>query len=109
MTGMRDVLAMLDELIALTTLEEESPQSFKVRAYENAKLGLESHGQDWLGYSVKELTEIKGVGKATASKVREFVDSGSVEKLEKLRAEYPPEFAELARIPGATVGSVERM
>ena len=100
MASTRDVLAMLDELIALTTLAEESPQSFKVRAYENAKLGLEAHGQDWLEYSVKELTEIKGVGKATASKVREFIENGTVEKLEALREEFPPEFAELARIPG---------
>ncbi|MEM7096538.1 MAG: DNA polymerase/3'-5' exonuclease PolX [Actinomycetota bacterium] len=100
MTTTRDVLAMLDELIRLTTLDEESPQSFKVRAYENAKLGLESHGQNWLEYSEKELIEIKGVGKATASKVREFIDIGQVTKLETLRELYPPAFAELARIPG---------
>lgn len=100
MTSARDVLAMLGELITLTTLDEESPQSFKVRAYENAKLGLESHGEAWIDSSAKELTEIKGVGKATASKVREFIETGSVEKLEALRAEYPPAFAEMTRIPG---------
>ena len=44
--------------------------------------------------------KIKGVGKATASKIREFVETGSVEKLETLRALYPPEFVELAKIPG---------
>ena len=96
----RDVFAMLSELITLTTLEEESPQSFKVRAYENAKLGLEAHGEDITGLTVTELTKIKGVGKATASKIRELVDGGSVEKVEKLRAKYPPEFVELSRIPG---------
>lgn len=91
---------MLDELISLTTLEEESPQSFKVRAYENAKLALTSHTDDWTRYSVKELTSLSGVGKATATKVREFIDDGTVEKLETLRAMYPPDFAALARIPG---------
>ena len=91
---------MLSELITLTTLEEESPQSFKVRAYENAKLGIEGHGEDVTEMKVSELTKIKGVGKATASKVRELVDKGSVEKIEKLRAKYPPEFIELSRIPG---------
>ena len=40
MTTTRDVMAMLSELVALTTLEEESPQSFKVRAYENARGAL---------------------------------------------------------------------
>jgi len=91
---------MLGELITLTTLEEESPQSFKVRAYENAKLGIEAHGDDVTGLTVTELTKIKGVGKATASKIRELVDGGSVDKIEKLRAKYPPEFVELSRIPG---------
>ena len=47
-----------------------------------------------------ELTKVDGVGKATASKIREFVDTGSVEKLTKLRAAYPPDFVELSRIPG---------
>ena len=96
----RDVLAMLSELITLTTLEEESPQSFKVRAYENAKLGIEAHGDDVTGLTVTELTKIKGVGKATASKIRELVDGGSVEKIEKLRAKFPPAFVDLSRIPG---------
>lgn len=91
---------MLGELITLTTLEEESPQSFKVRAYENAKLGIEAHGDDVTGLTVTELTKIKGVGKATASKIRELVDGGSVDKIEKLRAKYPPAFVELSRIPG---------
>jgi len=96
----RDVLAMLSELITLTTLEEESPQSFKVRAYENAKLGIEAYGDDVTGLTVTELTKIKGVGKATASKIRELVDGGTVDKVEALRAKYPPDFVELSRIPG---------
>jgi DNA polymerase (family 10) len=99
-TTTRDVLAMLDELAQLTTLEEESNQSFKVRAYENAKRALEAHGGDIVGLSAKELEKIKGVGKATAAKVRELVDTGEVEKLETLRAAYPPAFVELSRIPG---------
>ena len=100
MTTNRDVMAMLDELISLTTLEEESPQSFKVRAYENAKLGIDGFGEDVTALTVGELTKIKGVGKATATKIRELVDSGSVEKVDKLREKYPPEFLELTRIPG---------
>ena len=95
-----DVTAMLDELITLTTLEEESPQSFKVRAYENAKLGIEAHGADITELSATQLTRIKGVGKSTASKIREFVDTGTVAKLEALRATYPPAFVQLSKIPG---------
>ena len=32
----QDILDMLKELAELTTLEEADPQSFRVRAYENA-------------------------------------------------------------------------
>ncbi|MEM8923157.1 MAG: PHP domain-containing protein [Actinomycetota bacterium] len=100
MATMDDVYAMLDELVLLTTLEEESPQSFKVRAYENARKALEAHGTDVTKLTLSELTAIKGVGKATASKIRELVDNGTVTKLETLRASYPPEFVRLSRIPG---------
>ena len=95
-----DIAAMLDELVTLTTLEEESPQSFKVRAYEKAKLALEAHGRDVTELSVTELTKISGIGKSTAAKIREFVDTGSVSKLDDLREKYPPAFVELSRIPG---------
>ena len=100
MTTTRHVLAMLGELITLSALDEGSPQSFKVRAYEKAKLSLEADGRDLTKLTMAELTKVDGVGKATASKIREFVDTGSVEKLTKLRATYPPEFVELSRIPG---------
>ncbi|MCP3854804.1 MAG: DNA polymerase/3'-5' exonuclease PolX [Actinomycetia bacterium] len=96
----QDVLAMLSELVILTTLDEESPQSFKVRAYENARLALEVHGADITDLTVGELTKIKGVGKATANKVRELVDTGSVAKVDALREAYPPAYVELSRIPG---------
>lgn len=91
---------MLYELAKLTTLEEGSPQSFKVRAYDNARGAIEGAGVDVTAMSKAELTKIKGVGGSTADKILEFVATGQVEKLERLRAEYPPAFVELSRIPG---------
>lgn len=91
---------MLGELVTLTSLDEGSPQSFKVRAYEKAGLALQSDGRDITSLSLGELVKIDGVGKATASKIIEFVETGSVEKIDSLRKKYPPEFVELSRIPG---------
>ncbi len=91
---------MLTELATLTTLEEEGPQSFKVRAYENAKQALEGDSRNPVDLTATELTKIKGIGKSTAAKIREFVDSGSVAKLDTLREKYPPSVVELSRIPG---------
>lgn len=95
-----DVLAMLAEMATLTTLDEETNQSFKVRAYESARLAVEAHGADVTGLSQAELQKIKGVGKAIAAKIRELADTGAVAELEALRAAYPPAFVELSRIPG---------
>ncbi len=100
MASTRDVLDLLDELAQLTTLQEGSPQSFKVRAYENAKQAIQADGRDVTQLSATELTKIKGIGKSTAGKIREFMDTGQVEKLEALRAEFPPPVVELSRIPG---------
>ena len=96
----RDVLAMLAELARLTTLDEGSSQSFKVRAYENAAHGVEGMSVDVAGMSPAELVSVKGVGKSIAEKIREFVDTGTVAKLESLRERYPPAIVELSKIPG---------
>lgn len=109
MASSRDVIAMLNELISLTTLDEESSQSFKVRAYDNARLAVESYSGNITELSEKEMVELKGLGKATAAKIRELVDHGKVTKLEELRAEYPPAFAEMARIPGVGPKTLKAM
>jgi len=109
MTSSSDVIAMLNELISLTTLHEESSQSFKVRAYDNARLAVESYPGNITELSEKEMIELKGLGKATASKIKELVDTGTVTKLEELREEYPPAFAELARIPGVGPKTLKAM
>ena len=96
----RDVIAMLWELHALTVLEEGSPQSFKARAYEKAVQGIESAGSDVTGMTKSQLTALPGVGGSTADKILELVSTGKVEKVERLRAEYPPAFVALSKIPG---------
>lgn len=95
-----EALRMLAELAKLTALEEGSPQAFKVRAYENAMAGIESHPGDIDGLTKSELVEIKGVGGSTADKILELGETGEVAKLETLREKYPPKFVELTKIPG---------
>ena len=91
---------MLAELARLTSLDEGSPQAFKVRAYEAAIGGIESHTGELTGLSKAELIGIKGVGNSTAEKILELEATGKVGKLEDLRERYPPPFVELTRIPG---------
>jgi DNA polymerase (family 10) len=95
-----DVIRMLAELAKLTALDEGSPQAFKVRAYENAMAGIDAQPNDLAGMSKTELTQIKGIGNATADKILEFQETGSVGKLNDLRKKFPPPFVELTKIPG---------
>jgi DNA polymerase (family 10) len=100
MTTRSDLIRMLAELAKLTALDEGSPQAFKVRAYENAIAGIESHPGELSGLTKAELTEIKGVGNSTADKILEMEATGEVAKLETLREMYPPPFVALTKIPG---------
>ncbi len=95
-----EIARVLRELANLTKLEDGSPQSFRARAYEKAAQAVQDLGGPAAGLSEAQLTAIDGVGKSIAAKVREYVESGTIRKLEELRTAFPPGFAELARIPG---------
>jgi len=95
-----EIASLLYELARLTTLEDGSAQSFRVRAYEQAARTVEGHPGPLAAMSEGEIASLRGLGASTARKVRELVDTGHVAKLDRLRAEYPPAFQELTRVPG---------
>jgi DNA polymerase (family 10) len=96
----QDVLDMLRELAELTELDEANPQSFRVRAYEAAAQAIAAQASDLGRLTAKELQQIEGIGKSTAEKIRELLETGKVKKLEALRAKHPPGIVELLRIQG---------
>jgi DNA polymerase (family X) len=109
-SGQKDeIVALLRELAELTLLEEENPQSFRVRAYENAVHGLEGRGDEIATMSRAQLMKISGVGKSTADKIREYFDTGTIAKLDALRAKYPHEYVQLSKIPGLGPKSLARL
>jgi DNA polymerase (family X) len=98
--GKQELIEMLRELAQLTLLDEENPQSFRVRAYESAEHAITAQTIDLRNLSVKELQHIEGIGKSTAEKMRELLDTGRVERLEALRQKHPPGVVALLRIQG---------
>src|SRR5262245_46863457 len=96
----QDVLDMLRELAELTLLEEADPQSFRVRAYEGAAQAIAAQATDLGRLTPKELQQIQGIGRSTAEKIRELLETGRVKKLEALRAKHPPGVVALLRIQG---------
>jgi len=104
-----DVLDMLKELSELTMLDEGDPQSFRVRAYDSAAQAIAAHATDLGTLTVKELQKIEGIGKSTAEKIRELLETGKVQKLEGLRAKHPRAIVALLRIQGLGPKSLKRL
>ncbi|MES1164545.1 MAG: DNA polymerase/3'-5' exonuclease PolX [Verrucomicrobiota bacterium] len=105
----QDVLDMLRELSELTLLDEGDPQSFRVRAYESAAQAIAAQATDLGQLTVKELQKIEGIGKSTAEKIRELLETGKVTKLEGLREKHPPAVVALLRIQGLGPKALQRL
>jgi DNA polymerase (family 10) len=105
----QDVLDMLRELAELTQLDEGDPQSFRVRAYESAAQAIAAEASDLGRLTAKELQQIQGIGKSTADKIRELLESGRVQKLEALREKHPRSVVELLRIQGLGPKAVKKL
>jgi DNA polymerase (family 10) len=94
-----EVARLLREMGELLELQGES--GFKVIAYQRAARSVESLKEDLEEVSRRgELESIPGVGKAIASKISEFLETGKIEAHDRLFRETPPGMAELLSISG---------
>jgi DNA polymerase (family 10) len=74
---------------------------FKPRAYRRAAQTIKTLPEDIVSiYERKELEQIPGIGSGIASKIRELLETGKLEYLEKLRKELPRSLTELMRVEG---------
>ncbi len=95
----KEVANKLYELASLAELAGENP--FKINAYIEAARRIEN-----LPIPIEELakegklTEIKGVGSGIAKKIKQFLETGTIEKLEEFKKKVPPSLLELEKIPG---------
>ena len=95
-----DVAAIFDEIADLLEIENANP--FRVRAYRNAAREMQELGVSAADLIKKgePLTDIPGIGDSLAVKIKEIVDTGKCQALEKLRKQTPPSVTELLQIPG---------
>ena len=84
------------ELLVLT-----GETGFRVRAYDRGARALSGYGADLSTLSERELAAIPGVGKAIAAKVREYLDTGRVAKLEELGRRSRPACAPWSACPAS--------
>src|SRR5438045_8500732 len=89
----------LEQIATLLELKNENP--FKIRAYTNAARAIETFGGNVTNFQDEEaLSEIPGIGKSIALKIKELAANGSLKYLEELNAEFPSGIHELFLLPG---------
>ncbi|GAB7010234.1 helix-hairpin-helix domain-containing protein [Halorubrum trueperi] len=104
-----EVAARLEEFADLL---EATGVEYKPTAYRRAAENVREHAapiENLAGEGEDAVAEIDRVGDAIASKIVEYVDTGSIEELEELRSELPVDMAGLTAVEGVgpkTVGSL---
>ncbi len=93
-----EVSGLLSEYADLLKLSGQD--QFRIRAYENAARSVRGSQRDVADLSAKELTDLPNVGKSIAEKIREWVDTGTIEKLDELRADVGGGVRDLLSVSG---------
>ncbi len=99
-----DIVQMLEMTARLMELHEAD--AFKTRAFQTAAFNLDKATGDLTQLSTTELTNLPGVGKSVAGKIREFIDTGHLTDLDDLLARTPDGVSQLFRIKGLGVKKV---
>jgi DNA polymerase (family 10) len=81
-------------------LEVKGESIFRINAYRRAARAMEALTEDVAAIAGRgELTEIPGIGEATAAKIAEFLDTGTMKAYEELAASLPPGLTTLMSVP----------
>jgi DNA polymerase (family X) len=92
----KDIVQLLETIAIYMELKGENP--FKVSAFRKAAAALE--GDERSMSEMGDLTEIKGIGKGTASVILEFMTTGTSTELSELQEEVPKGLIPLLQLPG---------
>ncbi|QSG06229.1 DNA polymerase/3'-5' exonuclease PolX [Halapricum desulfuricans] len=104
--------AVADLLAEMADRLEAMDVEYKPRAYRRAAENVREHPEPierLAGEGTEAVGEIDGVGDAIASKIVEYVETGSIGELEELREELPVEIDALTGVEGVgpkTVGTL---
>jgi len=104
-----EIADRLASLAQLLSAQKENP--YKVKAYQRAaaKLRNMSESLQELVQDDADLTQYAGIGDAIASAIREIVQTGSLRKLETLRAQATPAVASINAHPRLDPKRVQRI
>ena len=93
------IAEVFDEIADYMELAGEN--SFKIRAYRRAAEAVATFSEPIEdAEETGALQNIEGLGEATTAKVKEFLATGKVHFLERLREQFPVGLLDLIRVPG---------
>ena len=81
-------------------MELHGENTFKIRSYSNAFMTLRKLQKPLADMSEEEIGQIKGVGKAISGKVRELVETGQMQTLNKYLEKTPAGVVEMLSVSG---------
>ena len=81
-----------------TILEIKGESGFKINATVKVARVLENLVEDIA--TIEDVTTISGIGKSSASKIKEFLEFGEISSYEELRQSIPPGLLEVMRVQG---------
>lgn len=94
----KDLANKFQLLGKIMELHGENP--FKIRSYTNAYRTLRKWQDPLAEMSEEEISQIKGVGKAISAKIRELVDTGQMQTLQRYLDKTPEGVVEMLHISG---------
>ncbi len=94
----KEIAGILDKVALLLELQGENP--YRVRAYQNAARTISGLPQSVAEMIRKEqdLTDLSGIGKDMADKLKEIIETGQLEQLRQLEKKVPSGLIELTEI-----------
>src|SRR5690554_5303376 len=81
-------------------LEFHGENSFKIRAIATAADKIRKLPFDITSKTIEELSEVSGIGKSSALKIKEILENGNLKELEDLIQQSPPGIISLLKIKG---------
>ena len=94
-----NVIARQFNLLA-SLMELHGENAFKTKAYANAYLTLRKLDHSLATMSAEELAKVPGLGSSVITKIRELLETGKIDALEKLKAITPEGIQHMLTIKG---------
>lgn len=104
-----DIARIFNKVADLLEIEGENP--FKIRAYRNAAMTIENlpHNASMMVEKKGDLTELPGIGRDLADKIKNIVRTGELELLTELENKFPPGLSKLMDVPGLGPKKVKKL